>query len=80
MRIKKSPMARTNTYETEITGTSVFPATLKGQHVNVLVMFTSDAHGETLSIYDPTTKKQVVVPFEPIEVLIEYTRKNQETK
>ena len=80
MKIKKSPMAKTNTYEAEITGMSISPATLKGQHVNALVMFTSDAHGETLSIYDPTTKKQVVVPFEPVEVLIEHARQYQEKK
>lgn len=72
---EKAPGAKTNSYVTEIKGcASIFPKTLKGQSVNASVMFTSDERGEMLSVFDPSTKKQIVVPFEPVILLIEHTR------
>ena len=72
--IEKAPGARANTYMRQVEGLSTSTATLKGQHINAGVMFTSDSVGETLSIVDPATKRQVTVTFEEVEQLIEYTR------
>ena len=74
MKIRKSQGASKNTYETELKGLSACPEKMKFQHANMLAMFTSDGKGETLSILDPTTKKQIVVPFEQIAELVGYAR------
>ncbi len=77
MNIYKPPEAKTNTYFACIRGTSIFPATSKGQAVNAEVRFTSDAAGETLSVFDPSTKKQIVLPFEDVWKLIQRARETR---
>ena len=74
MKISKAKGATTNTYEAEMKGLSACPIKMKFQHVNVNVMFSSDSEGETLSILDPTTKKQIILPFGEIERLAGYVR------
>ena len=74
MKINKATGTTTNTYEAEIKGMSACPAKMKFQHVNASVMFTSDSKGETLSILDPTTKKQIILPFGKVEELAGYVR------
>ena len=66
MNIFKPPEAKTNTYFACIRGTSIFPATMKGQTINAGVHFTSDDAGETLSVFDPSTKKQIILPGEDV--------------
>lgn len=77
-KIQKVPGAMTNSFMTEMKGFSLYPQTLKSQHINTTVIFTSDDHGETLSVFDPTTKKQIIIAFEEIEKLITYTRQKRE--
>lgn len=55
---KAAEKAATNTFETTVKGFSINPQTFKGQDINARVMFTSDNEGETLSIYDPSTKNK----------------------
>ena len=73
-KIKKAPGATSNSYVTEVKGFSVITQSGKWQAVNAAVFFTSDEAGENLDIVDPTTKKQIVLPFGPIERLIEFVR------
>ena len=74
MKISKAKGATTNTYEANIEAVSVCVVKQKWQRVIANVMFTSDEQGETLSVYDPTTKKHVLVPFGEVEELVEYVR------
>lgn len=76
-KIQKAPGANTNTFTTEVKGMSIYPKTLKGQHINASVMFTSDDHSETLSVFDTTTKKQIILPYKGIERLIDHVRQQR---
>ena len=76
--IVKAFGAKTNTWQMYIKGMSSNPDTLKWQHINASIMFTSDKGGETLSIYDPTTRKQAVIPFQDVERLITFVRDKKE--
>ena len=80
MKYEKSPGATTNTYHAFIKGISTNINDLKYQNVNVKVMFTSDEHSETLSFYDPISKRQVTVPFGEVESLINYVRKGKDNQ
>jgi hypothetical protein len=73
-KIKKAPGVQTNSYVAEIKSLSVFPQTQKRQAVNAKVLFISENNGESLHILDPSTKKQIILPFGPVEALIEHTR------
>jgi hypothetical protein len=77
-KITKAPGAKFNSFTIDIKGLSMFPETQKGQLIEAVVTFTSDDAGETLSMVDPTTKKQIVVPFGSIEQLVAHTRNNRQ--
>ena len=74
-KIKKAPGSATNSFVLEVKGMSVRTKSMDFQSIKASVIFTSDSHGETLSVYDPSTKKQIQLPFEPLEELIERARK-----
>jgi hypothetical protein len=76
--IEKAQGAVSNSFVTVVKDCiSVHPETLKGQCIDARIMFTSDEHGETLSVFDPATKKQIVMPFEQVEQLIFRTRRER---
>ena len=77
-KIEKATGANTNTFATIVNGWSVSPATMKHQSINAQIMFSCDEEGETLSVYDTATKKQVIVPFEAVEKLIEHARQKRQ--
>ena len=77
-KFEKSPKAKSNSFGLTIKGLSANPLTNKSQVINAGVLFTSDDHGETLSIFDTATKRQIILPFEEVEQLIAHVRNNRE--
>ena len=73
MKIKKPPGSVLNTYETEIEDLS--SKGFKMKRIKIIIKFTSDERGEILSVIDPTTKRQITLPYEVIEQLVIHTRK-----
>lgn len=70
MKIIKAPGAKTNTYLAVVDGAII---NNKGMYsIRFDVRFTSDENGETLSFINGI--QQIVVPFEPVSQLIDYTR------
>jgi len=72
-KIHKPDGAITNTFRVIINGRSIKPD-MTMQAINADVHFTSNEHGEILSVYDPSTKREVAMPFGEVEELIRTTR------
>jgi hypothetical protein len=75
--ISKAPGAKGNTYQTVVKGLRSFHTAARESYceANILVIFTSDGSGESLSVSHGDS--QWAMPFEAIEKLIEHTRKNK---
>lgn len=71
----KSPGAKTNTHDIQVRG--MLAAGSKATAEELLVFFTSDALGETLSIASERTGILLAVPFEKVEKLIQQTRRER---
>ena len=71
---KKAPGASTNTYHAVVKGAVVRHGHPSFIPTVVNAMFTSDTHGETLSLQDFNTGNQVMLPFEVVQELIEFVR------
>jgi len=78
MKIIKAPGATRNTWLTEIKGSLADARKMTMQSRNYDVFFTSDTHGESLSI--TLGNKQIQLPFELVEMLIEKARKESGVK
>ena len=74
----KEKIATTNTHYEKVRGTLI----LKDQFVplTLTVRFTSDEHGETLSIADDKQGLMLAVPFAKVEALIEETRADRKAE
>lgn len=74
MSIYPAKVRKSNTYETQVEGTrsdgGAAPPIIEKRHIDV--MFTSDDTGESLSLRCGDV--MYLVPFEPVNELIKYTR------
>ena len=73
-RTTKPNESSDNTFETVVNAWYLNTQKSQGQSIKATVVFTSDERGETFSVYNPATKKQITFPFEEVSQLIDYTR------
>ena len=79
MKIKKAPGAATNTHYAEVEGIRFtnYPSVHHEMH-KVLLLFTSDYAGETLSLSN--TAGGFTVPFQYVEAIVDHVREQGESQ
>jgi len=75
--MRKAKNAQSNTFAEYMDGITAKGRSGKIHRVKVKAVFTSDEHGESLSLYCPSNDTMILVPFEQVERLIEHTRKER---